>query len=576
AVDRGIASEFASHAAAAEEICVARRFPRERVLIEELRGEEAARAGRLEEAEARLRGALRSAREIASGGDAAVTVLLRLADLLLARGDAEQAEKLALEVAGPVAAVADPWLEGFQRRILAGAALAGGDFGSAADEIAGAIRLFERIGARADLARSFVTAGRIEIARGGAGARERALASFLSAKRIGAEIGDLALLGRASIETSRCWLAAGAAAEAAGALRDASEAFDRAGDEEGAAEARALLEEVGPRSDAPRSPFASIVTRDPATLETLRIAERVSVYPVTVLIEGETGTGKQLLARAIHEASRRAAKSFVTVNCASLPEQLLESELFGYVKGAFTGAIENRKGLFEEADGGTIFLDEIGKAGPHVQRSLLHVLDQGIIRPIGSTRTRTVDARVICATSNLGLRRDIQEDRFLKDLFYRINDITLRLPPLRERRGDAALLARHFLGRFRAELGRPDVRFSGAVERLFERYPWPGNVREMEKAILRSVLLASGDRIELDHLPADLIFEESPESGAAANGLKEEVEALEVRRVAEVLDRTEWNRSRAARELGLSLRGLRNKIRRYRLDKPARSARFAR
>ncbi|MFH1680239.1 MAG: sigma 54-interacting transcriptional regulator [Candidatus Eisenbacteria bacterium] len=571
ALDRGRSGELRGFIGAAEAICENGRFPREKILIEELLAADEERRGFPERAEERLRGALALAGSVAAGGDAAVTISLELADLLLCRGSVEEAERLAIGLSGALAAVGDPSLEGRQRRILAEASLARGDWREARGEIVDAIRFFERIGYRRDLARSFVVAGRIESGRGGPGSEERALTHFLGAKRILEELGESTESALVSVDIARCWIEMGARGEARSALARAKEALDRAKTPARDAEIRALIGRLDPVSPPSDSPFGKIITGDAATLETLRVAERVSRYPVTVLIEGETGTGKQLLARAIHEASPRAGKPFVTVNCASLPEQILESELFGYMKGAFTGAVEDRKGLFEEADGGTILLDEIGKAGPHVQRSLLHVLDEGVIRPIGSTRRRPVDVRVICATSNLSLRRDIREDRFLKDLFYRINDITLGLPPLRDRRGDVALLGRRFLDRFREELGRPSVRFSPAVERLFEKYSWPGNVRELEKAILRAVLLAPGDLLEIEHLPADLVFEEGPERprhpGAAAAGLREEVEALERRRLADVLDRLKWNRSRAARELGLSLRGLRNKIRRYGLEK---------
>jgi len=577
ALDGARTSEFRERMEAAEAICADNRFPRERILIEELRAADEERRGFRSRAEERLQDALTLARAVAPGGDAAVTVALELADLLLRRGAAEEAERLALELTGTLAALGDPSLEGRQRRVLAEAALARGDWRRGREEIAEGIRFFERIGYKRDLARAFVVAGRIEAGRGGRGSTERALAHLLGAKRIWEELGEETEEALVSIDLARGWIEVGASAEARAVLARANDVLARAGNPEKTAEVRALLARLEPVPAAPGSPFEKIITRDPATIETLRIAERVSRFPVSVLIEGETGTGKQLLARAIHESSPRAGKPFVTVNCASLPEQLLESELFGYVKGAFTGAVEDRKGLFDEADGGTILLDEIGKAGPHVQRSLLHVLDEGVIRPIGSTRRRAVDVRVVCATSNLSLRRDIHEDRFLKDLFYRINDIVLRLPPLRERRGDVAILGAHFLERFRRELGRPSILLAPEVERLFEQYAWPGNVRELEKAILRAVLLAPGDRIEIEHLPSDLVFEGDPARSSDGKdtpaALRDEIEALEKRRVADVLERLGWNRSRAARELGLSLRGLRNKIRRYDLtEKPEKPA----
>ncbi len=317
-------------------------------------------------------------------------------------------------------------------------------------------------------------------------------------------------------------------------------------------------------------PFANIVTEDARMIETLQIASRVANYPITVLIEGETGTGKQLLAQAIHDSGDRADGPFVTVNCASLPEQILESELFGYVKGAFTGALGDRNGLFEEANGGTILLDEIGKAGAHVQRALLHVLDQGMIRPVGSSRHRKVDVRVVCATSNMELKEDIREGRFLKDLYYRINDISLRLPPLRERVSDVRLLADYFLDLCRQKVNRNSVEFHSEIYETLDRYDWPGNVRELEKAVRRAVLLCPGQSIRREHLPDALrpgvnaLSDISASSGPS--DLKSKVEALETAQIIEALRRNRGNRSKTARELGLSLRGLRNKIQRYNLE----------
>ncbi len=318
-----------------------------------------------------------------------------------------------------------------------------------------------------------------------------------------------------------------------------------------------------------RFPLANIVTGDPKMIETLDIASRIASYPITVLIEGETGTGKQLLAQAIHDTGDRANRPFITVNCASLPEQILESELFGYEKGSFTGAIQARKGLFEEADGGTVFLDEIGKAGPHVQRALLHVLDQGEIRPVGSNVHRTVDVRVVCATSNLRLKEDISDGAFLKDLYYRINDITLRLPPLRERQSDIRLLAEYFIETFSVKVKRDGIEGDAAFLAALDQYDWPGNVRELEKAVQRAILLATGDHLTVADLPDEVrgtIAAVSPPAAAEDLPLKEEVERLEVARIRESLERNHGNRSRTARDLGLSLRGLRNKIQRYGLD----------
>lgn len=561
----GRTDDFRLHLNVASENCRADRFPRERVLIERLEGRAAVRAGHPEEGERRFTKALRLAREIASGGDLDLAVTLDLAELKLRRGEPAEAERLALDATGPLAAVADPALEGRQRRILAETAATREEWGKAEEEIIEAVRYFERVGYRREQAAALVVAASIEAGKNGAASDEKVLADLLGAKKLWIELGDERSAAGVTIDLARHWIRMNVPGQARGSLNEAIRSLEKVGDEKGIAEAEALLDIIEPEGGSGDAAFARILTRDAATRETLRVAARVSRYPITVLIEGETGTGKELLARALHESSPRAKGPFVTINCASLPEQLLESELFGYVKGSFTGAIADRKGLFEEADGGTILLDEIGKAGPHVQRSLLHVLDRGMIRPVGSNHQRRVDVRVICATSNMRLRRDMDEDRFLKDLYYRINDITLDLPPLRERKGDVHLLTRHFLDRCRRELGRPDVDFSDDVTGLFREYRWPGNVRELEKTVLRAVILAPGDLVDSSHLPPEIA--QSGISGASSKGsLKQEIESLERARVLEALDRTGWNRTRAARFLGLSLRGLRNKIARYRLE----------
>ncbi|MFH1279669.1 MAG: sigma 54-interacting transcriptional regulator [Candidatus Eisenbacteria bacterium] len=573
-LDRGAMEDFRECMDRADEMCAGGRFPRERVLIEGLEGLGATRRGLDGEGERRLTQALRIARGIARSGDLAAAAALDLADFHLERGRPDEAERLAIEMTGPLAAVGDLALEGRQRRILAETAALREEWSKAAEEIVEAVRFFERIGYHRELAKARVVAGRIEAGRQDRD-DEKVLTDLLGAKRLFEEIGDVREAAAVSVELARHWMRAGAAGQARSNLEGAMRAFEKLGDEAGVTEAETLLDRMTPSRSDSVSPFDSIVTRDRATREVIDIAKRIARHSITVLIEGDTGTGKQLLAKAIHDSSPRAERPFVTINCSSLPEQLLESELFGYMKGAFTGAAVDRKGLFEEADGGTILLDEIGKAGPHVQRSLLHVLDQGMIRPVGSNHYRAVDVRVICATSNMKLREDMAADRFLKDLYYRVNDIMLRLPPLRERAGDVGLLARHFLDRYRREFDRPMLRISPAAEGVLLRYAWPGNVRELEKSILRAVLLAPENTIDVEHLSAEVApaGEGFVSPGRAALTLKDEVEALEKRRVRAALERTGGNRSQAARDLGLSLRGLRNKIRRYELERPSRDAR---
>src|SRR5215831_13601920 len=236
----------------------------------------------------------------------------------------------------------------------------------------------------------------------------------------------------------------------------------------------------------------------------LNLLTKVGDSPATILFMGETGTGKGLLAQAVHEISNRRDHPFVQVNCAALPEHLLESELFGYVQGAFTGATRDKAGLFEEATGGTIFLDEIEKIPESVQAKLLHVLDRSEIRPVGATRSRKVDARVICATGG-DLRDRIREGRFLEDLYYRLNDITVRVPALRERREDVPILVQHFLALYSRQMDKPLRGFSPEVVQLFLAHEWRGNVRELEKTVKRMVVLADeGESLDASLLPHEM------------------------------------------------------------------------
>ncbi len=311
-----------------------------------------------------------------------------------------------------------------------------------------------------------------------------------------------------------------------------------------------------------------VVSQSREMSEILTLLSKVGDSSATVLFMGETGTGKGLLAQVVHEMSNRRDRPFVQVNCAALPEPLLESELFGYVHGAFTGALRDKSGLFEEADGGTIFLDEIEKVPESVQAKLLHVLDRGEIRPVGATRSRSVNARVICATG-CDLRERIKDGRFLEDLFYRLNDITVRVPSLRERRADIPVLAQHFLALFSRQMEKTLKGFAPEVLRAFLNYEWRGNVRELEKAVKRMVVLADeGDTLGFALLPAELREGAGAEpEGTAGRALRSNVALLERRMIAEALERVRWNKARAARELGLSYPTLLSKIRTLKIER---------
>lgn len=268
----------------------------------------------------------------------------------------------------------------------------------------------------------------------------------------------------------------------------------------------------------------TFVTRNKTMLDTLSLAEQVADSPITVLIEGESGTGKELIAQFIHDRSARAGKPFIKVNCAALPTELLESELFGHVKGAFTGAVRDRQGRFEAADGGTLFLDEIAEVSPAIQVKLLRVIQSREFERVGDNATRRVDARIIAAT-NRNLKAALETGEFREDLFYRLNAVRLKALPLRERPEDVPLLAEHFTQKIAA--GRT-VRIEPETMTMLRAYPWPGNVRELENAMERAVLLSRGGAVGPDLLPEELTA--SLETGNAPMTL-EDVEKAHIRKV---------------------------------------------
>jgi DNA-binding NtrC family response regulator len=311
---------------------------------------------------------------------------------------------------------------------------------------------------------------------------------------------------------------------------------------------------------APTPGSKSIVGRhgllgeSPAMGRTLEQVARAAHSNATVLVTGESGTGKELIARAIHYESGRAAAPFVPVNCGAIPQDLLESELFGHVKGAFTGATETRAGFFITADGGTVFLDEIGETSPAMQVKLLRVLQDKQVSMLGASRARAVDVRVIAAT-NKNLEQMVRSNGFREDLYFRINVLSIAVPPLRERGPDVLLLVRHFLEKFSSENGRPVPQLSDRVLDIFQRYPWPGNVRELENAIHRLVVMTEGDTVDAAELPALMRFSSQGVDDDLTRPLAE-VEASYVRRV---LDSVGGNKTRAARILGVDRKTLRAK-----------------
>jgi DNA-binding NtrC family response regulator len=339
-------------------------------------------------------------------------------------------------------------------------------------------------------------------------------------------------------------------------------------------EHRALEQEVVRLRDevAGRSRLGRLIGRSEGMRAVYRTVERVAASRANVLITGESGTGKELVARAVHELGPRRGAPFVVVNCAAIPETLIESELFGHEKGAFTDARERRIGRFEAAQGGTLFLDEIGELPLGVQAKLLRALQDRSIDRVGSTQPIPVDVRVVCATHR-DLEQEVANGRFRADLYYRIHVVPIALPPLRERREDVRLLAESFLARARAEADRGPTRIGPAALAALERHAWPGNVRELENAIERAVALADGEVLELADLPDEVqlaargdLLREEVRSGRL--DLDTAVARFETDLIREALARTRGNQTRAAEQLGITRRVLKLKMDRYEIASP--------
>jgi two-component system response regulator HupR/HoxA len=323
--------------------------------------------------------------------------------------------------------------------------------------------------------------------------------------------------------------------------------------------------------------FDKLVFASDGMIEVCSLARQAAVTDLPVLIQGETGTGKELMARAVHFFSGRGGFPFLAQNCGAMPDELLQSELFGHRRGAFTGAISDRLGLFAAADGGTVFLDEIGDVSPTFQVSLLRLLQNGEVKPLGSHIARQYNVRIIAAT-NRRLRDLVEQGRFRRDLYFRLRGFELELPPLRERVEDIAVLAHHAAKKYAASINRRIAGMSPEVLRRLQAHPFPGNVRELENEVRRMVALAAdGDFLSVRHMSpefARLNIESAGEPRMpgflkSERSLKGKVEKLEAHLVSDALLRHKWNHTRAARELGISRVGLANKIKRYSLDRVA-------
>jgi DNA-binding NtrC family response regulator len=324
-------------------------------------------------------------------------------------------------------------------------------------------------------------------------------------------------------------------------------------------ENRALKREIRRRDDSrARRP----VGKNRAFLEVLRLAETVAPTDSTVLITGESGTGKEILARYIHSLSEREDGPFVSINCGALPESLLESELFGHVKGSFTGAVRDKEGLLVAACGGTLFLDEVGEMSPALQVKMLRALQEREVVPVGATEPIAIDVRIIAAT-NRDLEHEVRRGAFRSDLYYRLNVITLHLPPLRERPGDIPLLAEHFLKGLAERNGGEPLRLSEAAMERLQRYDWPGNVRELENALERAAVLTRGREIDVDALPARIVEPPPPALVADRPPVNPTLDLIERAYILWVLQAEGGNKARAAEVLGIDPSTLYRKLNRY-------------
>jgi two-component system response regulator AtoC len=328
-------------------------------------------------------------------------------------------------------------------------------------------------------------------------------------------------------------------------------------------ENRALKEQIQKEHQ-----FESILAQSPQMTDIFRTIAKIAEYKTTVLVTGESGVGKELVARAIHARGGRKAQPFVAINCGAIPENLLESELFGHKKGAFTDASSDRRGLFEEASGGTLFLDEIGELPLNLQVKLLRVLQDETVRRLGDARDVKVDVRIIAATHR-DLAAEAKAGRFREDLYYRINVLPIAIPPLRTRRADIPLLIDHFIARNNARLGTRIREVSPEARRVLLEYPWPGNVRELENTIERAMVLCEGDTLDANDLPERVRDALDPVHVQLSSGelsIKKTIAAIEEILIKRALQKTKGNRTRAAEILEISHRALLYKIKDYKID----------
>lgn len=391
----------------------------------------------------------------------------------------------------------------------------------------------------------------------------------VAAWRVSAQDCEIVVVRPTRSGTTTAWLRAGAFA----ALAQPIDGDALAAEVERAAERRVLRSEnrqLRRQLDGSQR-LPHVVGTSKKMRELSDLVEAVADSEANILILGENGTGKEVIANAIHARSRRAGGPFIKINCAAIPKELIESELFGHRKGAFTGAVGDRQGLLGMADGGSLLLDEVGEMPAYLQAKLLRVLQEREYRPVGSERIEQVDFRLMCST-NVDVETALKEGRLREDLYFRINTITIRVPALRDRLEDLAPLCQHFIQQFDARHGRQVRGVSpGAFQRLM-RHHWPGNVRELENVIERGVLVAAGPEIEAEDLP-DTLTESAPSVATLREGIPSHMTLAEIERLAilQTLQRTNWNKQEAAQLLGLYRPTLYSKMRRYGIETPPRA-----
>ena len=329
-----------------------------------------------------------------------------------------------------------------------------------------------------------------------------------------------------------------------------------------------------PSEGARRTADEVVASSSPAMERVLEVARRAARSPINILIVGETGVGKEVMAQMIHHLSSRANAPLLALNCAGLSETLIESELFGHERGAFTGAIQSKRGLFEAAEGGTLFLDEVGEMPASVQAKVLRAVANREVLPVGSVKARPIDVRIVAAT-NLDLEKEVEEDGFRRDLYYRLNGITLLVPPLRERLAELPELTRAFVAQAARDARREPPAVAEAAMNLLLQYRWPGNIRELKNVVERAMVLCEGPIIDLVHLPVEKMQASGPLAGPETQEMPLHLTSSELgerQRIIAALEANVWNQSRAAKMLKIPRRTFVSKLQRYRIPRPQKGA----